>query len=90
MLFERVEKLGGEPEVAFLEVFGILGTVHAGEVEHEVGLLAAAVELLRGGVDVVFKYRLYCEAGEAAVLPLLYGVELGAEVLANETLGAGN
>ena len=86
MLFECIEELRGKAEVAFAEVVGILGAVDSGEVEHEVGLAAVAVELAGRGVDVVFKDLVNGEVIEAAVFTLFYG----AEVSANEAFGAGN
>ena len=71
MLFERVEKLRGEPEITFFEIFGILRTVHSGEVEHEIGLSTVSVKLLRSGVDVVFKNLIDSKVWETMIFTLL-------------------
>ena len=80
MLFERIEKLRGEAEITFLEIFGVFRTVHTGEVEHEVRLCTVAVKILRGGVDVVFHDLIYSEVWETAVFTVLYSVELSTKV----------
>lgn len=56
VLSERVKQRRGESEVPPLEILGIFGPVHSGEVEHKVGLAAVPVELLRRRVDVIFKH----------------------------------
>lgn len=74
---EGVEQGGGEAEVTLAEIVGILRTVDSGEVEHEVGLSAIAVKLLRGRVDVILEHLIDPD-GIVACLPLPYVVELGA------------
>ncbi len=90
MLFQCIEQRGSETEVAFFEVFGIFGTVHACEIEDEVCLGAIAVELLDGGVDVVLEDLLDLQIGEAAVFAVLYGIKLSAKVLTYKTFCAGD
>lgn len=90
MTLQRFEQGRGEAEVAGHELFGVLRAVDAGEVEHEVGLAAVAVELFGGGVDVVGEDLVDCQRREATVLALLDCVELGAEVAANKAARAGN
>jgi len=89
VLFERVEQSRGEAEIAFLEILGVCGAVDACEVENEIRLSAIPVEPLGSGVYIVFKDALNREVREAAVLAVLYGVKLGAKVLAHETFRAG-
>ena len=50
---EGLEQRGGEPEVALHELRLVLGAVDAREIEDEVRAGAVALQLLRGGVDVV-------------------------------------
>ena len=67
----------------------LFGAVHAGQVEHKVGFPAVAVELFGGGVEVIFKDFL----DDHVVVPglaVLDVIELGAQVLPYESLGAGD
>ena len=89
VLLERVEKGADEAEVAGHEFFLVLGTVDAGEVEDEVGLLAPLVELLGGGVKVVFEDGLDVDSVVAG-FAVFDVVELGTKVLSNESFGAGD
>lgn len=88
MAAQSVEQGGGESEVAFGEVVGILGTVHTGEIEHEVGLAAVAVEFFGSRVDVVLEHLLDSD-GVVAGLSVLYVFELCAEVATHESPGTG-
>ena len=88
MFFERVEQCRGKAEVTFLEVFGILGAIYAGEVEHEVGFTAVAVKFLGSRVDVVLEHFIDLDRIVLS-LTLLYVVELGAEVFAYKALRSG-
>jgi len=90
VLLERCEQRRREAEVAFLEVPGILRTVDAREIEHEVGPGTVFVKLLRRGVDIILHNLVNIEVRETAVLAILYGVELGTEVFTHETLCSGN
>ncbi len=87
VLLEGVEQRRGEAEVALHELAVVLGAVHPGEVEDEVGLAAVAVELLGRRVEVVLEDLFYCD-GTVFGFPVLYVVEPCAEVAANEALGA--
>lgn len=89
---EGVEQRGGEPEVALHELRLVLGAVDARKVEDEVGAGAVALQLLRGGVDVVLhdlegKERL---VSLAAVLAVPYVLQRAAEVPAHEAPRAGD
>ena len=53
MLAQGVEQYGGEAEIAFHELFLVLGAVHAGKVEDEVAVTAPLVKLLGRGVNVI-------------------------------------
>ena len=89
---EGVEQRGGEPEVALHELGLLLGAVDAGQVEHEVGAGAAAVQLPGRRVDVVL-HNLEREQARvflAAVLAVPYVLEGAAEVPADEAPGAGD
>ena len=55
VLLQGIEQGAGKAKVALHKLFLILRTVHAGQVEHEVGLLAPFVQLFGGGVQVVLK-----------------------------------
>ena len=88
VIFERVEQCRGEAEVAFAEVFGILGAVDTGEVEHEVGFAAVMVKLFGGRIEVIFEDLVDCD-GIVAGLAVADIVELGAEVTAHEAFCAG-
>lgn len=92
VMLEQPQELGGEAEVAPHEVRGVLGAVHAGEVEDEVRLRAVERELLAGAVDVVLvdrerEQRLVALASVLAVADALQGL---AEVPAHEPPGAGD
>ena len=89
VLAQGVEQGRGEAEVALGEVLGVFGTVHAGEVEHEVGLGAVAVEVLGRGVEVVLE-NLVDGHGVIPGFAFLYVIELGAKVLSNESFSTCN
>ena len=88
VLAERIEQDGGEAEVALHELFLRLRAVHPGEVEHEIGLRAPAVEVGGGGVYIVFIDFGNGEAAVPARLAVPYVLQLGAEVAAYEPLGS--
>ena len=54
VFLEGVQERAGEAEVALHELILVLGAVHTGEIEDEVGLAAVHVQILRGGIDVIF------------------------------------
>ena len=89
MLLECVEQCRRKSEVTLAEVFGILGTVHAGKVEYEVGLVTIAVKVFGRRIDVVLEDLLYLYR-VILCLTLLDVMELGTKVTANETLRACN
>jgi len=89
---EGVEQRGGEPEVALHELGLVLGSVDAGQVEHEVGAGAAVIELPGRRVDVVL-HNLERQQGlvfDAAVLAVADVLQRAAEVPADEAPGAGD
>jgi hypothetical protein len=90
VLLEGTEQQGGESEVALHEFFLVLGTVDAGQVEDEVALLAVAVELLGGGVYVVWEDFTHCEGAIALGFAFFDVIELGAKVFAYKAFGTGD
>ena len=83
---EGIEQRGGEPEVALHELGLLLGAVDARQVEDEVGVGAEILQLLRGGVDVVF-HDLEGKEGlvfGAAILAVADVLQRAAEVPAHE------
>lgn len=92
MALQEAQQLRGEPEVAGHELRGVLGPVHAREVEDGVGLGAEARELLPGrvGVALVDGQRQEPRVPLAAVLPVADGLERLDQVPADEPLGAGD
>ena len=54
VLFQAVQQIGGEAEVALHEVFRILRAVDTGQVEDEVSFPAICVQFFRSRVQVVF------------------------------------
>lgn len=87
MSLQRVKQGGGEAEVTLHELVIVLGTVDASEVEHEVTLLAACVELIGGGIEVVLEDFLDRQVTVATGLAVFDVIELGAKVLADEAFG---
>ena len=85
MAAERVEKRRGEAEVALAEVVGVLGAVDAGQVEHEAGLRAPALEFLRRRVEIVLENIIYLHR-EAAQLAVADVTQTRAQVASNEAL----
>ena len=85
VLLEGVEKGAGETEVACHEFVLVLGTVDPCKVEDEVGLLAVAFQLLRGGVEVVFEDFVDGDLSPAAGFAVAYVLEFEAEVPADES-----
>lgn len=67
---ELVDELRREAEVALHEVLGILRAVHAGEVEHEVGLRAPLLKLFRSGIQVILVNVFDTEVGPRTVFPI--------------------
>ena len=88
MLLKSLKQPGGEAEVAFFEIFGILGTVDSGEVEHEVGLTTVAVELSGCRVEVIFKHLIDLDRIVTG-FPVPDIIELCAKISADKPLGAG-
>ena len=89
---EAAEKLRGEPEVPLHELGLVLGAVHAGEVEDEIGAGAVFVQFLGRRVDVVF-HDLEGKEGLiplAAILAVADVPQRAAEVPSYEPLRAGN
>lgn len=89
MGLQRVKQGGGEAEVTLHELVIVLGAVYASEIEHEVALLAPCVELLGGGIEVVFEDFLDRQVTVATGLAVFDVIELGAKVLADEAFGTG-
>lgn len=92
MALEEPQQLRGEPEVAGHEVGGVLGAVHAGEVEDEVGPRAPGVELFARGLDVALPDGQGQERPIPLppVLPVADALQRLAEVAAHEALGSRN
>ena len=90
MGLQRVEQGGGEAEVTLHELVIVLGSVDASKVEHEVALLAPSVELVGGGVEVVFEDFLDRQGAVATCLAVFDVIELSAKVLADEAFGTSN
>ena len=90
MLLQGVEECRGKAEIALHEFLGVLRTVHSGKVEYEVAVAAPLIELLGGGVEVVLIHGINLHIAIPASLPLLYVVELGAEVSAYKALRSCN
>lgn len=90
MGLQCVKQGGGEAEVTLHELVIVLGAIYASEVEHEVARLAPCVELLGGGVEVVFEDFLDRQVAVATGLAVFDVIELGAKVLANEAFGTSN
>ena len=88
VLFKGVEQSGGEAEVAGHELGRILGTIDAGEVEHEAGLGAPGIELFRSGIEVVLENLIDCQARMCLVLAVTYVLKRPAKVLAYEAFCA--
>ena len=91
VLFERVQQGAGEAEIALHELLRVLRAVHAGQVEHEIGLGAVLIQQLAGCIEV--------ELHHLDALPLQRGAlglaiadifQLGTKVLANKALRACN
>ena len=90
MLLERIEQGAGKAKVALHELLLVLRTVHARQVEHEVGLAAPLVQLLGGAVQVVLIDGIDGNIAIATGLAVLDVIELSAKVPAYESLGSGN
>ena len=87
MSLQCVKQSGGKAEVTLHELVIVLGAVYASEVEHEVTLLAPCIELLGGGVEVVFEDFLDRQVAVATDLAVFDVIELGAKILADEAFG---
>ena len=72
VFFEGVEQGAGKAEVALHELFLILRTVDASEVEHEVAVTAPSVQLLRSGIQIVFIDGFDSDGRMRLVLAVLY------------------
>ena len=76
-----------KPKLPLREVLGVLRAVDAGQVEHEVGLRAPAVELLSRRVEVVLENILYLY-GETAQFAVADVPKTRAQVAPHEALRA--
>ena len=85
MLLQGVEECRGKAEIALHEFLGVLRTVHSGKVEYEVAVAAPLIELLGGGVEVVFIHGINLHVAIPASLPILNIIELGTEVSTHKT-----
>ena len=87
--FKGVQEGGGEAEVAPHELLRVLGAVDPRKIEHEVGLGAPCVQILRSGVDVVLVDLIhgYVIVAGPAVADV---AQLGAQVPPHEPPGPGN
>ncbi len=90
MLLKRVQQGTGKAKVALHELFLVLGTVHTGQVKHEVGLLAPLVQLFGGGVQIVLKDSVNPQFREPSILAFGNILQCPTEVLPNEALGSCN
>ena len=68
VLLKRVQQGTGKAKVALHELFLVLGAVHTGQVEHEIGLLAPFVQLLGSAVQVVLKDSVNPQFREPSIL----------------------
>ena len=88
MLLQAVQEVGGKAEVALHEVFRVFRTVHPCQIEHEIGLPAVFIQLLRGGVQVILidLVNMDVRAGPVFAVPEVFQVI--AQGGAHHALGA--
>ena len=76
MLFQAVQQIRCKAEVSLHEVFRVLRTIHACQIEHKVRLLAVLVQLLRRGIQIIFVdfFNMQCRAGLVLAVPDVFQV----------------
>ena len=67
MLFQAVQQLGGEAEIALHEILRVLRTVHTGEVEDKIRFAAGFVQRCGSGVQIVLEDLVNVDAGAVMV-----------------------
>ena len=90
VLLQCVEQCGGKSEVALHELLRVLRTIYSGKIEDEITITTPLVELFGSGIKVVLIDGINLHVTIPTCLAFLYIIELGAEVLAYKTLGAGH
>ena len=89
MGLEGIQQRRRETEIPAHELADLLRAVHTREVEHKVRLRTPRIQLLRRGIEVIFKDFRH---GNAVVprLPVPNVLQLCAQVLTYEPLRAGD
>lgn len=67
MLFQAVQQLGGEAEIALHEILRVLRTVHTGEVEDKIRFAAVFVQLFGSGGKIILEDLVNVDTGAASV-----------------------
>ena len=76
MLFQAIQQVGCKAEVALHEIFRVLRTIHASQIEHKVRLLAVLVQLCRSRIQIVLVdfFNIQCRAGLVFPIPDVFQV----------------
>ena len=88
VLFQAVQQVGGKAEVAAHEVLRVFRTVHARQIEHEVGFPAVCVQFLRRGVQIVFVDLVDMNVRAGLVLAVPDVFQIAAQSGAHHAAGA--
>ena len=90
VLLKSVEQSARETEVPGHELAVVLGAVHSGEVEHEIGLGTVFVQLLRSRIDIVCVDLAHHEPRMGTVLAVADTLEGSHQVTPHKALGTSN
>ena len=90
VLLKSVEQCTRETEVPGHELAVVLGAVHSGEVEHEIGLGTVFVQLLRSRIDIVCVDLAHHEPRMGTVLAVADTLEGSHQVTPHKALGTSN
>ena len=76
MLFQTVQQVRSEAEVALHEILRILRTIHTCQIEHKVRLAAVLVQLRRRRIQIVLEdfFNVQCRTGLVFPIPDVFQV----------------
>ena len=89
MLFQAVQQVRGKAKVALHEIFRVLRTIHACQIEHKIRLLTPGIQQGRVGVQIVRKDLLDGQTA-GAVFAGLDVAQVFAQIAPHKAPGAGD
>ena len=89
MFLQGIKQRTRKTEVTFHELVIVLGAVHTGKVEYEIGFFAPIIKLFQSRVQIILEYFGNLQFTITTGFAVLDVIKLCTKILTNKTFGTG-